>query len=329
MIRQRRLTVAHCASNSPHTSRGMAVISALLVVAAAAVIAAGMLERQTTQIRTLESETARVQARSLLQGGIDWARIILRADARRHATTRGNQIWATPITDMLVSQEGDDQQAVFSGRVEDELSKFNLQNLARNGQPDPQGIAALTRLLQSLRLDTQMVAPIAQRMAMAQPRKAEPSSEAGSAGSAGSGEVIAAQAPGLHSVTGLRAFGLDDPTIESLRPYLTVLPVRTPLNVNTASAEVIAASLAEVSLAQVIALVDQRDRGQYFNNPADFRNRLNTPDADIADADLAVTSPWFSVTGTVRIGQAHVEMQALLRRDGDNIPAVIWAMETL
>ena len=310
-------------------SRGMAVISALLVVAAASMIAASMLDRQTQQIRMLESETTRVQARALLQGGIDWARVILRADARRHATTRGDQIWATPISNMLVSQEDDDAAAVFSGRVEDELSKFNLQNLARDGQPDDQGIAALTRLMHSLNLEARVVAPIAQRMADAQARRADPPAQAEPAGGVKPAALVPAQAPGLHSVTGLRAFGVDDATITSLRPYLTVLPVRTPLNVNTASAEVIAATLADVSFAQASALVDQRDRGQYFNNPADFRNRLNAPDADIADVDLAVNSPWFSVTGTVRIGQANVEMQALLRREGDAIPAVLWIMETL
>lgn len=307
----------------------MAVISALLVVAAASMIAAGMLERQTQQIRMLESETTRVQARALLQGGIDWARVILRADARRHATTRGDQIWATPISDMLVSQEGEETAAVFSGRVEDELSKFNLQNLARDGQPDDQGVAALTRLMQSLNLDTQAVALIAQRMAAAQARRAEPQVQAEASGNATPAARVPPQAPGLRDVTGLRAFGLDDAMLAALRPYLTVLPVRTPLNVNTASAEVIAAMLADVTFAQAVALVDERDRGQYFNNPADFRNRLNAPDADIADVDLAVNSPWFSVTGTVRIGRANVEMQALLRRDGEAIPTVVWVMETL
>ena len=299
-----------------HRAAGMAVISALLVVAAAAVIATSMLTRQTTQVRLLESERARVQARALLIGGIDWARVILRADARRNATTRGDQVWATPITNMRVSEEGDATEAVFSGRVEDELGKFNLQNLARNGQTDPEHIAAFTRLLQSLGLTTQAVDAIAQRVALAQVIKTEDNASS------------AARAPGLHALSDLRSFGWDDQTIESLRPFLTILPVRTPLNLNTITAEVLAATLKDVSLAQALALIDQRDRGQFFNNAADFKNRLNSPDIDVDDSALAVTSAWFSVVGTVRIDTANVEMQALLRRDGESIPTVIWMRET-
>jgi len=138
-----------------------------------------------------------------------------------------------------------------------------------------------------------------------------------------------ARAPGMRSLVELRAYGLDDQTIESLRPFLTILPVRTAINLNTVSAEVLAATLPEVSLAQAIALIDQRDRGQYFNNTADFENRLNTPDVVLAEHALAVSSTWFSVVGTVRTGHAQVEMQALLRRDGEAIPTVVWMMESL
>lgn len=339
---------ATCLANLPRQTRGMAVISALLVVAAAAVIAASMLERQTTQVRSLASDTARVQARALLVGGIDWARIILRADARRQSTTRGDQIWATPISDLRVSEDGADELAVFSGRVEDELGKFNLQNLAHQGEPDPQGAADLTRLMQSLGVDPRPVDAIAQRIAAAQARPAQAGAASGATGAAVAGHAEqdsaaapagapvsatggvpgSARAPGMRSLVELRAYGLDDPTIESLRPFLTILPVRTAINLNTVSAEVLAATLPDVSLAQAIALIDQRDRGQYFNNIADFENRLNTPDVVIAKHALAVSSAWFSVIGTVRTGAANVDMQALLRRDGQAIPVVIWMMES-
>ena len=342
-----RLSSRRCATaglpRQPKDAAGMAVISALLVVAAAAVIAASMLERQSTQVRTLASETARVQARALLIGGIDWARIILRADARRQSTTRGDQIWATPISDLRVSEDGADELAVFSGRVEDELGKFNLQNLANQGEPDAQGAAAFTRLMQSLGVDARSVEPIVQRIAAAQARKARADAPGeASASEPGhdatprppSASVTAAvpgsaRAPGMRSLVELRAYGLDDQTIESLRPFLTILPVRTAINLNTVSAEVLAATLPEVSLAQAIALIDQRDRGQYFNNTADFENRLNTPDVVLAEHALAVSSTWFSVVGTVRTGHAQVEMQALLRRDGETIPTVVWMMESL
>lgn len=319
--------------------RGMAVISALLVVAAAAVIAAGMLERQSMQLRSLQSERARVQARALLVGGMDWARVILRADARRQATTRGDQMWATPIANLQVSEDGDDDAGLFSGRIEDALGKFNLQNLAVNGEPDDDAVAALTRLLQSLGMDTQPVQGIVQRLAMAQARRLPPDHQ-GTGGAAASRQAAAtanassdgaagtASAPGIQMLTGLRTYGWDDAALTALQPYLTILPVRTPINVNTVTAEVLAAIVPDVSLAQARAVIDQRDRGQYFNNTADFTNRLNDPDLTVAASLLTVNSAWFSVTGAVDMGPTRVEMQALLRRDGEAVPTIVWMAET-
>lgn len=45
-----------------HRQRGMAIISALLIVTVVAVIAAGLIARQSAFIRALESEQLRIQA---------------------------------------------------------------------------------------------------------------------------------------------------------------------------------------------------------------------------------------------------------------------------
>ena len=132
--------------------RGMAVIAALLVVAVAAVLTAGLFQRQATLARGIENDQSREQARWLLIAGIDWARLILRADGRRHATTRGDQLWATPIADMEVSRAGSGQQAWFSGFVEDEQGKLNLASLATGGQVRESSVLALQRLTASLSL---------------------------------------------------------------------------------------------------------------------------------------------------------------------------------
>lgn len=338
---------------SARRENGMAVISALLVVAAAAVIASSMLASQTTQVRTLESERARVQARWLLSGGVDWARNILRSDARRNATTRGDQIWATPISDLRISPEGDEQEAIFSGRIDDEQGKFNLQNLARQGQVQPEDVAKFKRLLQSLSIPVQSVPALALRVAMGQARAPAKSGNASSDsgapnsgdGSASSGSEASppdtnkpngagntapagtALAPGLRSVDDLRAFNFDEDALLRLRAYVTVLPARTAVNMNTASAEVLSAVIESLSLAQAREVSDQRDRGQYFNNQADFKNRLADPTIDIPDGALTANSQWFSVNGTVRVEQANVDMRALLHREAQATPTIVWMME--
>ncbi len=63
--------------------RGMAIISALLIVTVVAVIAAGLIARQGAYIRGLESEQLRIRASWMLRGGLEWSRQLLLEDSRR------------------------------------------------------------------------------------------------------------------------------------------------------------------------------------------------------------------------------------------------------
>ncbi|NVH78510.1 general secretion pathway protein GspK, partial [Paraburkholderia sp. JPY432] len=57
--------------------RGAAIISALLVVALAAILVSGMLWRQQVQIRRIENQRLLSQAQWVARGALDWTRLIL------------------------------------------------------------------------------------------------------------------------------------------------------------------------------------------------------------------------------------------------------------
>ena len=149
--------------------RGAAVVSALIIVAIVAALSASLFQRQTASTRRVENELARVQARAMLAGGIDWARLILRDHGRREPVTRGDQIWATPILDTRIERPGDERVAVFSGRIQDEQGKYNLYNLATNGVPQPEQEQVLRRLLSTLQLPDTLAAQFIGVISAAQP----------------------------------------------------------------------------------------------------------------------------------------------------------------
>jgi general secretion pathway protein K len=309
---------------TPARQQGMAVIAALLVVAAVAAIAAAMLDGQSARTQLLQSDKARVQARLLLLDRFEQARMVLRDAGLRSPTTRADQAWATPVIDLRVGPDDGPDAALFSGRIDDEQGKYNLLNLARGGHIDPVQQKVFERLLQALGLPPSLAAGIAKRMADAQAQPAGNDARDADATPTRSPD-LPPRAPGLQSVDDLRGMaGLDDQAVRRLRCCVTILPERAPLNLNTAPPEVLHAVVERLSLGRAVALARERDRGAYFNDTADFLNRLADPEIELTDDSVDVASQWFGVTGAVQLGKAMVTMSALLQRDDRQSTRIVW-----
>lgn len=132
--------------------------------------------------------------------------------------------------------------------------------------------------------------------------------------------------------------GVDGAVLARLRRHVTVLPRVTLVNVNTASAEVIAAHVPGMSLDQAKAMVAQRDAGLWFVNNGDFANRLSTAEGAADNANntaapraeaprVAVASGWFRLDGAARLGGMILPLKALLTRSGDGVSQIIWSRE--
>ncbi|NYT86009.1 type II secretion system minor pseudopilin GspK [Pollutimonas harenae] len=287
---------------------GVAIIAALVVVAAASIASATIIESQALLADTLAGERERVQAKWLLRGGLDWSRIILLNDARRNAVTHKGAIWSQAIVGLEVSTPGQSRKAYFSGQIEDEQGKFNIWSLAENGMIRPQELAVLESLLSGLNLPMSLAQSIARRVADTQ-----------------AGPYAKQTAPGLRTLNDLRKIDeLTPETAAILDTYLTILPEKTTINANTASAEVLSAIVPGLHLAEARDMVGQRERGQWFNSRADFFNRLGKP-AIKSSKQIGVDSEWFKVTGQITLGESVASMQALLHRQGGQPPSIRWA----
>jgi general secretion pathway protein K len=310
----------------------MAVVSALMIVAAVAVLVTGLFQRQAAEVRAVENEQSRVQARWLLLGALDWSRLVLRDDARRNTTTRLGELWATPVSDTRIARPDDDRVALFSGRIDDEQGKFNLYNLAVGGVPQPIPLASLQHLCEMLGLPGALASRIALRVASAQPPAPQTGQQSGQQSGQGTSQPVVTNgpsAPMLRSIEDLAGInGIDDDTIEALRPFVTVLPEVTAVNANTASAEVLAAVVPGLSLGRARALVAQRNGGTWFNDAADFSNRIGDRDITIDPSQIVTVSRWFLVMGTVTLERATVTMQALVSRPSATSTTVVWNRET-
>ncbi|MDD2034061.1 type II secretion system minor pseudopilin GspK [Pseudomonas sp. 39167] len=313
--------------------RGMAVISALLIAAVVAVIAGGMLTRQTLFTRSLEAEQLRIQGTARLQGGLQLSRQLLWDARQRDPLTRFGQAWANPFV-MAGSSLAD---IPFEGRLEDEQGKFNLRNLVANERVDQEQVRTFERLCEQLGIAATVRARIVARVIAAYPRLLNPelADKAALSTAFDSGRSTSPDAPGtplaptrpmLRTLQDLRSIkGVTPQLLETLAPYVTILPANTWLNGNTASAPVLAAYVPGLSLQRAQALIAERDGGHWFINRGDFVNRLRMPELEMASVKVGITSDWFRLRGQARSGQRRVVLDALLQRSQDRMPQVIWS----
>lgn len=288
--------------------QGVAIIMVLLIVAIATSLAAYMAMQQNLWQRQVESQFERAQARQLGAAGIDWARAVLAEDARGNTVDHEKEIWTLRLPAIPV--EGGE----VIGAIEDRQGLFNLNTVVGN-------VAQFQRLLAVLGLPAELAPALADWM----DADNEPQ-----AGGAEDGYYLALAQPYRTSNRALielgelvRVKGFDSRTIESLRAFVSVLPLtRTPVNVNFAPAEVLVAVIEGMTLSDARLLVQQR-QGQPFKDIADFKQRLPHGGITVVDSDISVKSDFFWVTGRASVGQAQVVTQALMQRAG-NWPTVVW-----
>lgn len=312
--------------NNQSNQQGMAIISALLIAAVVAVIAAGMLTRQSVSTRALEADQQRVQGRWVLHGGLEISRQLLWDARQRDPLTRLDQPWAQRL-----NAQG------FEGRLEDEQGKFNLRNLVANERVDEAQVQAFQRLCALIGISAGLSQRISQRVIGSYPYLLNPqiAENTASKNVFDSGRATSPNAsrkpqspklPMLRSVDDLRSVeGVNEAVIGKLAPYLTVIPATTWLNGNTATAPVLAAYVPGLSLERAQALINERDAGRWFINRGDFVNRLRMPNLELTSVKVGITSDWFRLRGEARRDQRRVSLDALLHRSEDRLPQVIWS----
>lgn len=294
---------------------GVAIIMVLLIVALATSLAAFMATQQRLWQRQVESQFDHTQARRVGTAAIDWACAILADDARTSSVDHEKEIWAMRLPAMPV------ENGEVTGVIEDRQGLFNLNNLVRNGATSLSDVAQFQRLLRALDLPEELATTLSDWM--------DADSETQYPGGAEDVYYLALLRPYRAANRPLTEIGelslvkgLDSRIIERLRPFVSILPQTGAINVNFAPPEVLAAVAENMSMADARTLVQQRS-GRPFKDMADFKQRLPHKGIQVTDANIAVSSQFFMVTGRAKIGRAQVTTQVLLQRVG-GWPTVVW-----
>jgi general secretion pathway protein K len=296
--------------------RGIAAITAILVVAVAATAATLMLAQQSAMIDQTMLVASRAQADMYARAGLDWARgTILEDTATSNAFDSLGETWAQPMVGLPI------ERAVVSGAITDEQGKFNLNNLV-----DDAGIASkadkdiFQRLLASLGLSPDLADAVLDWI-----DKDDVVSGAG----AEDAYYLSLKRPYRASNRRMvqveelyRVRGFDAATVAKLRPYVTALPTHTAVNVNTAPEALLDVVLFGYVPNDRIALFVKARVASPAKSAADLGKLALVA---IPDDRVNVRSDYFSVL--VRVAQDDVELatDALIARpQPKGAPVIIW-----
>jgi general secretion pathway protein K len=301
-----------------HRQRGVAVITALLLTTLAITIVASLFWQQQVQVRSIENQRLQLQKQWILRGALDWARLILREDARFSSVDNLDEPWAVPLSDTRLDQyveegqaDSDAADAVLSGSIVDAQSRLNLANLSANGEINPGEVAAFERLLQNVQLNPNLATETAQMMAETQTKPND------------NGQNNEARQLGLAYVDDLLAVpGFSPQALVKLKEFVIFLPRSdVAVNANTAPAEVLAAKFDGMTVSDANALVNDRKTASFKAGDARLAGK------EVLGRQLDVKTAYFLVNGTVKMSRAGLNVQALIERNGSNTK-LVWVRES-
>jgi len=227
------------------------------------------------------------------------------------------EAWALPladgkVADFLKNADVPDEIAAVSlqGQLIDAQSLFNLTNLWDKSFKtiNPAGVQEYGRLLDALGLDKNL----AQQTAQA---------------------ILQADMP-IYDLDGLlRMPAYNRGILDQIRPFITVLPILTTVNVNTAPPEVLMAAIPGLNRSTAGNFVQQRATApiKSADEIAGLLNKLSGAQGVTIDASLVdVRSQYWLARSEIRMGRGIFINSALIQRSqsplsNGNFTQVIWS----
>ncbi len=305
--------MTHAAPLAPARQRGVALITAVLIVALATILAINVTFRGMVDQRRSANLLAFDQGFEVALGAEAWAADFLRQDAQDSQQDHLGEAWAQTMPPLPI----DEGIGTVEGRLEDLQGRFNLNNLVfADGTPNAQAIKQLERILAMVDVEPTWAAAIADWV----DSDVDPGFPDGAEDAIYTGmdpPHLAANMPVTRTseLMVLPEFGID--RYRRLQPFIAALPVGTKLNVCTAPG-VVLDSLSESQRQFSLNPQDlvTRRKEACFPTLEDIRGTLGQADYDPVKESLAESSSYFRATVWVTIGTTQFTLYSLLARGG-------------
>jgi general secretion pathway protein K len=295
--------------------RGVAVLTAMLVVAIGTMIAANLLWDATLDQRRTAAALAADQALLYVQGAEAWVGDILRQDLVSSPNSDNlGEDWAMQIPPLPIDG------GVITGHLEDLQGRFNLNNLIQtNGDEDKIARAQFERLLALLELDPNLAGAVVDWL----DPNGEPQFPTGGEDASYANANPPYRTPNtlITSTSELMAInGFDKDSYNRLAPFVAALPIGTKINVNTAPAVVLASLSDTLDLATAQSLIEERGDMGFSDIDAAFEGLLEPEMLQRIDG----VTEHFLLTATIMLGDNQLTSYSVLQRDTSGVTRTLF-----
>jgi len=300
--------------------RGVAMLTAIILVALATIVAAsiafvsGMTARRTSGAFMFDQGIQFAGAAEAM------AAYVLREDRKDNQTDDYTETWAQPYGPVeLIEGSG----IWLEARLDDAQGRFNVNNLVdTEGVVRGEAVEQFKRLLAMLQLEEKWATLLADWIdADDQPNGFE----------GGEDTLYLAQSPAyrapnapLVSTSELLALpGFGNERYQRIAPYISALPPGTPLNVCTAPGIVIDAMTEEreYGLDQE-RLAKSRESG-CFPTKADLQAKIDAEKWITLQYQISDSSEYFRLRSFVGIGTMELALYSLLKRESTGVRPIL------
>jgi len=293
---------------------GVALITALLVVALATITAVAMTTRQQLDIRRTANVLNGEQAYLYALGAESWVKRILLRDAKHNRIDSFKDVWAMPLPPLPIPG------GTVDGQVEDLQGRFNLNNLVENGQASVKDMRVFERLLRILELPPQLAQVVVDwidnDLEAQMPDGAEDNTYLSKTPAYRTSNTLFSSPSEIRLLA-----GFDNDSYQKLLPYISTLPTRTPINVNTAQLPVLMALAQGLSETDANILIADREK-KPFESTEDFIVHNAFAGLKI-EVNLSIVSAYFLLTAQVQIERARAQLSSVLYREANKIKIIM------
>jgi general secretion pathway protein K len=300
--------------------RGVALLTILLMVAMATILAAGLMSRQQRYVRETSVILRQDQALQYALGGESFLMELLAADEKTSASHDSlDEVWAKPTPPYPV------EDGAVTGQLFDESGRFNLNNVYHDGQADPVSLALLGRVL----VRAGLTADLADAVLDWQDPDDTATGSSGAETSFYLGQqpsYRAANRPFQDTAELQRVRGFEDPAAYAkIAPYVSVVPSFSPVNINTASGLLLSGLDDGVDIKSATDWATERDTN---HKPLDQVSALwsqagfnNIPTAKRDDLNrlLAIKSQYYRAEVSASLAGRMRYLSSGIYRSGANV----------